>query len=123
MFNLADLSRLKGFRFPRSVIGYAVWAYHRFALSLRDVEDLLAARGITVSYETVRDWVARFGSQFAAKIQRDRPRPADKWHLDESGLVTLAFRPLRSFRRPFVRMPSGFCRLTMNGDDGSYRIR
>jgi hypothetical protein len=83
MLNLCDLSRLKGFRFPRSVIGYAVWAYHRFALSLRDVEDLLAARGITVSYETVRDWVARFGVQFAAKVRRDRPRPADKWHLDE----------------------------------------
>ena len=46
MLNLSDLSRLKGFRFPRAVIGYAVWAYHRFALSLRDVEDLLAARGI-----------------------------------------------------------------------------
>ena len=83
MLNLADLSRLKGFRFSRSVIGYAVWAYHRFALSLRDVEDLLAARGIIVSYETVRDWVARFGSQFAAKTRRDRPHPADKWHLDE----------------------------------------
>lgn len=55
----------------------------RFALSLRDVEDLLAARGITVSYETVREWVARFGAQFAADIRRDRPRPADKWHLDE----------------------------------------
>ena len=83
MLNLSDLPRLKGFRFPRSVIGYAVWAYHRFALSLRDVEDLLAARGITVSYETIRDWVARFGVQFAAKVRRDRPRPADKWHLDE----------------------------------------
>jgi putative transposase len=83
MLNLSDLSRLKGFRFPRSVIGYAVWAYHRFALSLRDVEDLLAARGITVSYETIRDWVARFGVQFTAKVRRDRPRPADKWHLDE----------------------------------------
>ena len=46
MLNLSDLSRLKGFRFPRAVIGYAVWAYHRFALSLRDVEDLLAARGL-----------------------------------------------------------------------------
>jgi putative transposase len=46
MLNLSDLSRIKGFRFPRAVIGYAVWAYHRFALSLRDVEDLLAARGI-----------------------------------------------------------------------------
>jgi len=83
MLNLSDVARLKGFRFPRSVIGYAVWAYHRFALSLRDVEDLLAARGITVSYETIRDWVARFGAQFAANIRRDRPRPADKWHLDE----------------------------------------
>lgn len=65
------------------MIGYAVWAYHRFALSLRDVEDLLAARGISVSYETIRDWVARFGVQFAAKVRRDRPRSADKWHLDE----------------------------------------
>ena len=83
MLNLSDLASLKGFRFPRSVIGYAVWAYHRFALSLSDVEDLLAARGIMVSYETIRDWVTRFGAQFAAKVRRDRPRPADKWHLDE----------------------------------------
>ncbi|MEJ2605015.1 MAG: IS6 family transposase [Gammaproteobacteria bacterium] len=83
MLNLGDVSRIKGFRFPRSVIGYAVWAYHRFALSLRDVEDLLAERGITVSHETIRDWVGRFGHQFAARIRRDRPGPADKWHLDE----------------------------------------
>lgn len=83
MLNLSDLSRLKGFRFPRSVLGYAVWAYHRFSLSLGDVEDLLASRGITVSYERIRDWVARFGVQFAAKVRRDRPSPADKWHLDE----------------------------------------
>ena len=83
MLNLADLSRLKGHRFPRMVIGYAVWAYHRFALSLRDVEDLLAERGVIVSYETIRSWVAKFGSQIAAKIRRDRPGPADKWHLDE----------------------------------------
>jgi putative transposase len=83
MLNLGDISRIKGFRFPRSVIGYAVWAYHRFALSLRDVEDLLAERGITVSHETIRDWVGRFGHQFAARIRRDRPAPADKWHLDE----------------------------------------
>lgn len=83
MLNIEDLSRIKGFRFPRSVIGYAVWVYHRFALSLRDVEDLLAERGICVSYETIRDWVNRFGHQIAAKIRRDRPRPPDKWHLDE----------------------------------------
>lgn len=56
MLNIEDLSRIKGFRFPKSVIGYAVGTYHRFALSLRDVEDLLAERGVTVSYETIRDW-------------------------------------------------------------------
>ncbi len=83
MLNLSDLSRLKGFCFPRSVIGYAVWAHYRFALSLRDVEDLLAARGITVSYETIRDWVARFGVRFAAKVRRDRPHLSDKGYLDE----------------------------------------
>ena len=83
MLNLADFSRLKGYRFPRSVIGYAVWIYHRFNLSLRDVEDLLAERGIVVSYETIRGWVAKFGPQIAAKVRRDRPAPADKWHLDE----------------------------------------
>ena len=83
MFNLSDCTSLKGFRFPRSVIGYAVWAYHRFALSLRDVEDLLASRGIKVSYETMRDWVSRFGSQIAAKIRKARPKPSDKWPLDE----------------------------------------
>ena len=87
MFNLSDCSSLKGFRFPRSVIGYAVWAYHRFALSLRDVEDLLASRGIKVSYETIRDWVARFGSVIAAKIRKARPKPSDKWHLDEVVLM------------------------------------
>ena len=80
---MPDVSSLKGFRFSRSVIGYAVWAYHRFALSLRDVEDLLASRGIKVSYETIRDWVSRFGSQIAAKIRKARPKPSDKWPLDE----------------------------------------
>ncbi len=83
MLNLDDLTRLKGYRFPRTVIGYAVWAYHRFALSLRDVDDLLAERGVVVSYETIRACVAKFGSQIAAKFRRDRPVPADKWHLDE----------------------------------------
>ncbi len=76
-------TRLKGHRFPRSVIGYAVWLYHRFALSLRDVEDVLAERGVSVSHETIRAWCLRFGPQFAAAIRRDRPNPADKWHMDE----------------------------------------
>ena len=83
MISQVSQLRLKGFRFPRSIISYAVWAYHRFALSLRDVEDLLAERGVIVSYESIRVWCQRFGPQIAAKIRRDRPAPSGKWHLDE----------------------------------------
>jgi len=54
-----------GHRFPPEIIGYAVWAYYRFSLSLRDVEDLLAARGVMVSYEIIRAWAAKFGSQYS----------------------------------------------------------
>ena len=79
----SDMPRLKGFRFPREIIAYAVWAYHRFALSTADVEDLLSERGVIVSRETVRSWVNRFGRHFADCIKRDRPAAADKWHLDE----------------------------------------
>ncbi|WP_238373331.1 IS6 family transposase [Heliomarina baculiformis] len=78
-----DMPRLKGYRFPRQIIAYAVWAYHRFVLSTADVEDLLAERGVTVSRETVRKWVNRFGRHFAHCIKRGRPAAADKWHLDE----------------------------------------
>ena len=78
-----DMPRLKGFRYPREIIAYAVWAYHRLALSTADVEDLLAARGVIVSRETVRLWVNRFGQHFADCIRRDRPRTNDKWHMDE----------------------------------------
>ena len=84
MISQVSQPRLKGFRFPRSIISYAIWAYHRFGLSLRDVEDLLAERGVIVSYESIRVWCQRFGAQIAAKIRRDRPVPADKWHLDEA---------------------------------------
>ncbi|MEQ3730319.1 MAG: IS6 family transposase [Tateyamaria sp.] len=77
------MPRLKGYRHPRDIIAYAVWAYHRFALSTADVEDLLAERGVIVSRETIRLWVNRFGAHFAACVRRDRPRPNDKWHLDE----------------------------------------
>ena len=78
-----SLPHLKGYRFARDIIAYAVWAYHRFTMSAADVEDLLAERGIIVSRETVRLWVNRFGRHFADCIRRDRPRPKDKWHLDE----------------------------------------
>lgn len=78
-----DLPPLKGFRYPREIIAFAVWAYHRLALSTADVEDLLAARGVIVSREAIRLWVNRFGSHFANCIRRERPRPNDKWHMDE----------------------------------------
>ena len=73
----------RGFRHPAEVIQHAVWLYHCFSLSLRDVETILAARGIVVSYETIREWGLRFGRLFANELKRRRPRPGDKWHLDE----------------------------------------
>jgi putative transposase len=70
-------------RFPAEVISYAVWLYFRFPLSLRMVEEMLAARGIEVSYETVRQWALKFGQGFANQIRRRLPATGDKWHLDE----------------------------------------
>jgi transposase-like protein len=70
-------------QFPPEIIRHAVWLYLRFTLSYRDVEDLLAERGIDVSYETVRRWVLKFGPAFAHNLRRLRSRPAGTWHLDE----------------------------------------
>ena len=70
-------------RYPSVVIQQAVWLYFRFALSYRDVEDMLAERGIDVSYETVRRWALKFGVIIARKLRRGRPRPDVRWHLDE----------------------------------------
>ena len=75
-----------GHRFPAEVISHAVWLYFRFPLSLRMVEEMLAARGIIVSHETVRQWALKFGQQFANQIRRRLPRVGDKWHLDEVAL-------------------------------------
>src|SRR5262244_15137 len=70
-------------RFPPVVIQHAVWLYLRFTLSYRDVEDLLAERGFDVSNETVRSWVLKFGPVIARRLRQRRPRPSDRWHLDE----------------------------------------
>jgi putative transposase len=70
-------------RFRAEVISHAVWLYFRFPLSLRMVEEMLAARGILVSHETVRQWALKFGQRFAKQIRRRLPAPGDKWHLDE----------------------------------------
>jgi putative transposase len=70
-------------RFPAEIISHAVWLYHVFSLSLRDVELLLAERGVVASYETVRRWCKKFGRTFSDRLRRRRPRPGDKWYLDE----------------------------------------
>jgi transposase-like protein len=71
-------------RFPPDVIGQAVWFYLRFTLSYRDVEDLLAERGLTVSNESIRRWVLKFGPVIAKNLRGTRPKPHSRWHLDES---------------------------------------
>ena len=70
-------------RFPAPIIQHAIWLYLRFTLSYRDVEDLLAERGLDVSYETVRRWVLKFVPVIARRLRRSRPSPSDRWHLDE----------------------------------------
>jgi putative transposase len=70
-------------RYPAEIISYAVWLYFRFPLSLRMVEEMLAARGIAVTHETIRQWGLKFGQEFAKRIRRRAPRRGDKWHLDE----------------------------------------
>lgn len=72
----------RGYRFPAEVIAHAVWLYLRFPLSFRDVEEMLAQRGIRVTYETVRCWVAKFGPQLAAQLRKREARPGRVWHLD-----------------------------------------
>jgi putative transposase len=72
-----------GYRYPAQIISHAVWLYHRFTLSFRDVEELLAARGISVSYETVRIWCIKFGNQYCNQIKKNRGQLGDTWYLDE----------------------------------------
>lgn len=73
----------KGHRYPVEIISHCVWLYFRFPLSFREVEELMLERGVVVSYETVRRWCAKFGQAYANGLRRRRPRPGDKWHLDE----------------------------------------
>src|SRR5687767_7445543 len=79
----APTDRYKNHRFPAEIISHGVWLYYRFCLSYRDVEELLFARGVFVSYEAIRKWCRKFGQQYANALRRRRPRPGDKWHLDE----------------------------------------
>ena len=76
-------SRYRCHRFPPQIISHAVWLYHRFTLSFRDVEDLLAERGVTVSYESIRRWGRKFGPDYARSVRRKQGRLGDVWHVDE----------------------------------------
>ena len=88
-------------RFPPVIIQHAVWLYLRFTLSYRDVEELLAERGLDIYYETVRCWVLKFGPVIARRLRRCRPRPSNRWHLDEM-MVLIGLANLYALRRRLV---------------------
>ena len=102
----------KNHRFPVEIISHAVWLYFRFCLSYRDVEELMAERGITVTYEAIRKWCRKFGQQYANLLRR-RPRTGDKWHMDEAFLTIKGTR--HYLWRAVVRRESGMeeCRKTL----------
>ena len=83
----AALPNYKGYRFPPEIISHAVWLYFRFSLSYRDVEELMAQRGIVLTYETIRQWCLKFGQSYANELRRRRPRCGDKWYMDEMVLT------------------------------------
>ncbi len=70
-------------RFPAEIVSHSVWLYFRFALSFSDVEEMLAQRGVVLTYETIRAWCLKFGQTYANDLRRRSPRPGDKWYLDE----------------------------------------
>jgi hypothetical protein len=81
--NTPSSNRYKNHRFPVEIISHAVWLYFRFCLSYRDVEELLLARGVTVTSEAIRKWCRKFRQPYANQLRRRQPRPGEKWHLDE----------------------------------------
>ena len=96
----------RGYRFPAVIIQHAVWLYLRFTLSFRDVQDLLAERGIFVSHETIRRWVDHFGPIYARRLRAMRLAPTGRWHLDEGVLRTGSVSD--HARRLLVRRCNGY---------------
>jgi len=80
---MSNSSHYHRHRFSAEIISHCVWLYFRFALSFRDVEEMLAMRGVALTYETVREWCLKFGQPYANGLRRRSPRPGDRWHLDE----------------------------------------
>jgi transposase-like protein len=101
----ADRSPYHGYRFPPEIIAHAVWLYFRFHLSFRDVQDLLAERGVVVSHETIRQWCTRFGATFAAGLRRRRVRAGDKWHCKNVRAGGGGHDPKWHWLPALVRMP------------------
>ena len=79
----------RGHRFPHEIISHAVWLYHRFCLSFRDIEDLLAERGVIVSYESIRQWCLKFGPHYPSQLRKRQGRLGDTWYMDESTIITV----------------------------------
>src|SRR3954452_25486469 len=91
----------RGHRFPVPIIQHAIWLYLRFTLSYRDVEEFLVERGLDLSYKTVRRWVLKFGPLLARRLRQRRPRPGDRWHLDEMVIL------LANWEAPVYSAPGG----------------
>ena len=102
-------------QFPPAIIRHDVWLYMRFTLSYRDVEDLLAERGLDVSYETARRWVLKFGPLFARELRRQRPRPTSTWHLDEMAVVMALSTPLSACDLSQVWLASSMQKISYDG--------
>jgi len=89
-----SLPNYRGYRFPPEIISHTVWLYHRFTLSLRDIEDLLAERNVIVSYESIRQWCNRFGLDYAKRLRKRRGPGGDRWFIDE---VTVSIQGRRQY--------------------------
>ena len=96
--NTSSIDRYKNHRFPVEINSHAVWLYFRCCLSYRDVEELLFARGVTVTYEAIRQWCRKFGQSYGKQLRRQQPRLGDKWHLDERKQTLVARGPYRYVR-------------------------
>jgi putative transposase len=84
----------KGYRFPPAIISHVVWLYFRFSLSFRDIEEIMAERGVIVTHETIRQWCLKFGQTYAHALKKRRGKLGDKWHLDEVFLTHQREDPL-----------------------------
>jgi putative transposase len=80
---VSSVSPYKGHRFPVEIISHCVWSYFRFSLSFRDIEEMMAERGVVVCYETIREWCQKFGQSYAKRLRARRGHVGDRWHLDE----------------------------------------